>query len=123
MINYRQLGNEVILCLFMKLIHLLKIFLRNITNPSMNVTEFFQPHHSKVTFPFIQSPQFQNFPSLYNIEIFKKLIDILCEGSCSDSKSAMITGGERFTYLQLNSYATTACGEALSKFLSVVMHR
>ena len=35
----------------MKLIHLLKIFLRNTTHPNMNVTEFFQPHHSKVTFP------------------------------------------------------------------------
>ena len=51
----------------MKLIHLLKIFLRNTTNPNMNVTEFFQPHHSKLTFPFLQSPQFQNFPSLYKI--------------------------------------------------------
>ena len=40
----------------MKLIRLLKIFLRNTTNPNMNVTEFFQPHHSKVTFPFLQSP-------------------------------------------------------------------
>ena len=40
----------------MKLIHLLKIFLRNTTNPTMNVTEFFQPHHSKVTFQFLQSP-------------------------------------------------------------------
>ena len=57
----------------MKLIRLLKIFLRNTTNPNMNVTEFFQPHHSKVTFPFLQSPQFQIFPSLYNKEIFRKL--------------------------------------------------
>ena len=56
----------------MKLIRLLKIFLRNTTNPNMNVTEFFQPHHSKVTFPFLQSPQFQNFPTLYNKEIFRK---------------------------------------------------
>ena len=40
----------------MKLIHLLKIFLRITTNPTMNVTEFFQNHHSKVTFPFLQSP-------------------------------------------------------------------
>ena len=94
----------------MKLIHLLKIFLRNTTNPNMNVTEFFQPHHSKVTFPFLQSPQFQNFPTLYNIEIFGKLIDLFCKGSWSDFKSEMITAGERFTYLQLNSYVTTACG-------------
>ena len=94
----------------MKLIRLLKIFLRNTTNPNMNVTEFFQPHHSKLTFPFLQSPQFQTFPSLYKIETFGKLIDLLCEGSWSDSKSGMITTGERFTYLQLNSYVTTACG-------------
>ena len=94
----------------MKLIRLLKIFLRNTTNPNMNVTEFFQPHHSKVTFPFLQSPQFQNFPSLYNIEIFRRLIDLLCEESWSNSKSEMITAGERFTYQQLNSYVTTACG-------------
>ena len=57
----------------MKPIHLLKFFLLNTTNPTMNVTEFFQPHHSKVTFPFLQSPQFQIFPSLYNKEIFRKL--------------------------------------------------
>ena len=94
----------------MKLIRLLKIFLRNTTNPNMNVTEFFQPHHRKVSFPFLQSPQFQNFPTLYNIEIFGKLIDLFCKGSWSDSKSEMITAGERFTYLQLNSYVTTACG-------------
>ena len=71
-VDYIQLENEVILYLFMKLIHLLKIFLRNTTNPNMNVTEFFQPHHSKVTFPFLQSSQFQNFPTLYNKEIFRK---------------------------------------------------
>ena len=94
----------------MKLIRLLKIFLRNTTNPNMNVTEFFQPHHRKVTFPFLQSSQFQNFPTLYNIEIFGKLIDLFCEGSWSNSKSGMITAGERFTYLQLNSYAITTCG-------------
>ena len=94
----------------MKLIHLLKFFLLNTTNPTMNVTEFFQPHHSKVTFPFLQSPQFQNFPTLYNIEIFGKLIDLFCEGSWSNSNSGMITAGERFTYLQLNSYVITACG-------------
>ena len=100
----------------MKLIHLLKIFLRNTTNPAMNVTQFFQPHHNKVTFPFLQSPfspSFffkENLSSLYTIEIFRKLIDLLCEGSWSDSKSGMITTGERFTYLQLNSYVTTACG-------------
>ena len=94
----------------MKLIRLLKIFLRNTTNPNMNVTEFFQPHHSKLTFPFLQSPQFQNFPTLYKIETFRKLIDLLCEGSWSDSKSGMTTAGERFTYQQLNSYVTTACG-------------
>ena len=94
----------------MKLIRLLKVFLRNTTNPKMNVTEFFQPHHSKVTFPFLQSPQFQNFLSLYNIEIFRKLINLLCEGNWSDSKSEMITAGEIFTYLQLNSYITTASG-------------
>ena len=94
----------------MKLIHLLKIFLRNTTNPNMNVTEFFQPHHSKLTFPFLQSPRFQNFPSLCKIEIFRKLIDLLCEGNWSDSKSGMITAGERFTNIQCNSYVTTACG-------------
>ena len=94
----------------MKLIHLLKIFLRNATNPNMNVTEFFQPHHSKVTFPFLLYPQFQNFSSLYNKEIFGKLINLLCEGSWSDSKSGMITAGERFTYLQPNSYVITGCG-------------
>ena len=63
-----------------------------ITNPNMNVTEFFQPH-SKVTFLFLQSPQFQNFPSLYNVEIFRKLINLLFEGSWSNSKSEMITAG------------------------------
>ena len=31
----------------MKLIHLLTIFLRNTTNPTMNVTEFFQPTIAK----------------------------------------------------------------------------
>ena len=94
----------------MKLIHLLKIFLRNTTNSNMNVTEFFQPHYSKVTFPFLQSSQFQNFPTLYNTEIFGKLIDLFCEGSWINSKSGIITAGERFTYLQLNSYVITACG-------------
>ena len=94
----------------MKLIHLLNILLPNTTNPYTNVTEFFQPHHSKITFSFPQFLQFLNLPSLYNIEIFRKLIDLLCEGSWSDSKSGMITTGERFTYLQLNSYVTTACG-------------
>ena len=45
----------------MKLIHLMKILLCNTTNPTMNVTEFFQPHHSKVTFPFLQSPVSPSF--------------------------------------------------------------
>ena len=81
----------------------------------MNVTEFFQPHHSKITFPFLQSlfSLFffkENFSSLYTIEIFRKLLDLLYEGSRSDSKSGMVTAGERFTYLQLNSYVTRACG-------------
>ena len=38
------------------------------------------------------------------------MIGLLCEGSWSDSKSGMVTAGERFTYLQLNSYVTPACG-------------
>ena len=76
----------------------------------MNVTKFFQPHHSKVTFSFLPSPQFQNFLSLYNKEIFGKLIDLFCEGSWSDSKSGMITAAERFTYLQPKSYVITASG-------------
>ena len=94
----------------MKLIHLSKIFLHNTKNPNMNVTEFIQPHHSKVTFPFLQSPQYQNFPSLYNIEIFRELTNLFCEGSWSNSKSGMITARERVTYLQLKSYVITACG-------------
>ena len=106
----------------MKLIHLFYILLRNATNPNMNVNEFFQPHHSKLTFTFLQSSQFQNFPTLYKIEIFGKLIGLLCEGSWSDSKSGMVTVGERFTYLQLNSYVTTACGYALSKLFSVKIY-
>ena len=94
----------------MKLIHLSKIFLHNTKNPDMNVTEFIQPHHSKVTFPFLQSPQYQNFPSLCNIEIFRELTNLFCEGSWSNSKSGMITARERFTYLQLKIYVITACG-------------
>ena len=57
----------------MKVFHLSKIFLHNTKNPNMNVTEFIQPHHSKVTFPFLQSAQYQYFPSLYNIEIPREL--------------------------------------------------
>ena len=40
----------------MKPIHLLKIFLHNTTNTTMNMAEFFQSHHSKVTFPSLHSP-------------------------------------------------------------------
>ena len=40
----------------MKLIHLLKFFLHNATNQTTNMIEFFQSLHSKVTFPFLQSP-------------------------------------------------------------------
>ena len=50
------------------------------------------------------------------------MIGLLCEGSWSDSKSGMVTAGERFTYLQLNSYVTTACGYALSKLFSVKIY-
>ena len=94
----------------MKLIHLSKIFLHNTKNPNMNVTEFIQSHHSKVTFPFLQSPKYQNFSSLYNIEIFRELTDFFCEESWSISKSGMITARQRLTYLQLKSYVITACG-------------
>ena len=51
----------------MKLIHLLKNVLRNTTKPAMNVTEFFQPHHSKVTFSFVQPPF---SPSFFSRKIF-----------------------------------------------------
>ena len=40
----------------MKLIHPLKIFLHNTTKTTMNMAEFFQSHHSKVTFPFLHFP-------------------------------------------------------------------
>ena len=57
----------------------------------MNMTEFFQSHHSKVTFLFLHSPfslffSFkQYFPVLYTTEIFRKLINLLYEGSWGNS--------------------------------------
>ena len=50
----------------MKLIHLLKIFLRNATNPTMNLTDFFQSQDSKVNVPFLQS---NSSPSFFSRKI------------------------------------------------------
>ena len=74
----------------MKLSLLLKIFLCNTTNPTIIMTDFFQSHHSKVTFPFLECPFFPllfqaNSSRTFTTEIFRKVIDHLYEGSWSDS--------------------------------------
>ena len=109
----------------MKLIHLLKIYLGNTTNPTINMTSlnFFNP--TTANSPFFQAKFFQSFTT----EIFRKLIDLLCEGSWSDiSYDETILClewllGERFIYLQLNNYLTAACRWPLTKVFSVVMYR
>ena len=79
----------------MKLNHLLKIFLRNTANPTIKMTEFFQSHHSKVTFPFLQLPLFPpllfqaTFPSPFTTYIFRNMIDLHYKVSWIDSKSRM----------------------------------
>ena len=73
----------------------IKNFLGNTTNPNMNLSEFFQYFHSRVTFPFLRSSFFpyffkQHFPVLYTIEIFRKLIDLLYRGSLRDCFNEVI---------------------------------